>query len=57
MKNRIAFATFLLVCAAIIGSAIYAGRNHPENCRECKLAYGKYNPVSDKFAEACPDRK
>lgn len=52
MKKKIGIIAFLIVCAAVIGAAINAGENHPDNCRECKWAVGKYYNESDKFA-AC----
>ena len=52
MKKKISVVCFLLVCTAIIGAAIYAGEKHHGNCRECKLAIGKHDNESNKFAAA-----
>jgi hypothetical protein len=53
MKSKLSIVAFLLVCAVIITGSIYAGGKQHENCRECKLAYGKGVAESGKFAHVC----
>jgi hypothetical protein len=49
MQKKIQITGFLLGCIAIIAFAIQAGRHH-ENCRDCKLAFGKSHTENAKFA-------
>lgn len=53
MKNKFSIAAYLLICATIIATAIYAGGTNHANCRECKLALSKGADESHKFASAC----
>jgi hypothetical protein len=51
MKSKAGFIVYMLVCAAIIASAIIVGSKQHGDCRECKLAVsGQYE--MNKFA-AC----
>lgn len=52
MKKKIGIIIYLFVCPVIIATAIYAGEKYHNNCRECKLAIGKHDNESNKFAAA-----
>jgi hypothetical protein len=51
MQSKTGFIVYMLICAAIIASAIIIGSKHHGDCRECKLAVGGQYEMN-KFA-AC----